>query len=116
MSEETEVGGGDATVAPLRRRPGPGGPRKRANATTNVSADDFNDDDEVTNLKAVKLRLAEMLSRPDLLERDLSALSKDYRKVIVELKEAQLRADAAKLGTGPSRGLRAVSRSFDGDI
>ena len=58
MSEETEVGGGDATVAPLRRRPGPGGPRKRANATTNVSADDFNDDDEVTNLKAVKLRLA----------------------------------------------------------
>jgi len=87
-----------------------GGPRKHADATTTTSVDAFKSDDEVVALTAVRDRLAEMLARPDVLERDMAALNKDYRKVIVELKEARLRADSAELGT--RRGLKAV-RGFD---
>lgn len=112
----SDQGNKDSSVGSALKGPGPGGPRKRANATTAVKAADFSDDDEITNLKAVKFRLSEMLARPDLLERDMAALNKDYRKVIVELQEAQARADSKKLGTGHRRGLTAVTRSFDSDI
>ena len=92
-----------------------GGPRKRAGEKTATSYKDFADDDEVRNLLAVKTRLAEMLARPDLLERDMAALNKDYRKVITELKDARDRAASAALGR--RNGPRAVThRSFDGDI
>ena len=94
---------------------GKGGPRKRAGEKTATSYMDFADDDEVRNFLAVKTRLAEMLARPDLLERDMAALNKDYRRVIFELSEARQRAAAATLGRGI--GPRAVTkRSFDGDI
>lgn len=99
-----------------RRRSGPGGPRKHSNATSEVKVDDFTSEDEVTNLTAVKLRLSEMLARPDLLERDMAALNKDYRKVIVELHEAQNRAKSSRLGTGERHGIRAIPRSFDDAI
>lgn len=105
----------DASDVVALRRQGPGGPRKRAKETTRVALADLTSDDEVKNLRAIKRRLSEMLARPDLLERDLAALNKDYRKVIVELNEAQLRAKASGLGQGTRRGLRAV-RSIDGDI
>lgn len=105
-----------AHLSPIPRRTGPGGPRKRAGTATAVKIADFTADDDVINLKAIKLRLSEMLARPDLLERDMAALNKDYRKVIVELKDAQTRVEASKLGGGGRRGLRAVPRTFDGDI
>lgn len=101
-------------IATARRRPGPGGPRKHATATTAVDPQAFTDDDEVTNLTAVKLRLAEMLGRPDLLERDMAALNKDYRKVIIELQEAKTRAEASKLGVRRFKTVNA--RSFDDAI
>ena len=117
MSDKTTNKGdpGTGRVSPLMRL-GPGGPRKRANATTSVTIADFTNDDEVTNLLAVKRRLSEMLARPDLLERDLAALNKDYRKLIIELNDARTRAASANLGAGRRRGLKAVPRSIDGDI
>lgn len=103
--------------SPAPTNSGPGRPRKRRAATTEVTIEDFESDDEVRNLTAIKKRLAEMLARPDLHERDLTALSRDYRKVIVELQEAQLRAEAKKIGTSGRPGLRAVDlHRFDGDI
>ena len=89
--------------------------RKRAGETTTVRTQDFNSDDEVVNLTALKRRMSQMLARADISERDFATLNKDYRKVIVELKEAKDRAEAAKLGR--RRKLEAVGgRSFDGDI
>lgn len=90
-------------------------PQKNAGATSAVKADDFKSDNEVVALTAVRDRLAEMMAREDIHERDFAAINKDYRKVIVELKEARERADAGQLGKRP--GLRSVGgRSFDGDI
>jgi hypothetical protein len=111
MNNKNDGVDGGADVTPIR--PGPGGPRKRANAKTVVTVDDLTKDDEISNLTAIKRRLSEMLARPDLLERDLAALNKDYRKVIVELQEAQLRVKSATLGQ--RNGLKAV-RSFDDAI
>lgn len=106
----------DVIDFPKKSGPGIGHrPRKRAGATTAVSAEDFNSDDEVTNLVALKTRLSEMLARPDVSERDFKAISVEYRAVMIELKEARERAEAAQLGK--RRGLRTVGgRSFDGDI
>ena len=105
-------------VSEFPRKSGPGvghRPRKNAAATTTVKAEDFNSDDEVENLEALKLRLSQMLARATISERDFKAISVEYRTVMVELKEARDRAEAAKLGR--RRGLTAVGgRSFDGDI
>ena len=106
----------DVIEFPKKSGPGVGHrTRKRAGETTTVTTDDFNAADEVKNFEALKLRMSQMLARPDISERDFATLNKDYRKVIVELKEARDRAEAAKLGR--RRGLTAVdSRSFNGDI
>lgn len=105
-------------VIDLPKRSGPGvghRPRKRAGETTTVTSADFESADEVQNLRALKKRMAQMLARPDISERDFATLNKDYRKVIVELKDAEDRAEAAKLGR--RRGTKvAGGRSFDGDI
>lgn len=105
-------------VIEFPRKSGPGvghRPRKRAGTTTTVMAEDFNSDDEVRNLVALKTRLSQMLARGDISERDFKAISVEYRVVMVELKEARDRAEAAKLGQ--RRGLKSVGgRSFDGDI
>lgn len=105
---------GDVTQFPPRSGPGVGHrSRKRAGASTDVTADEFYSDDEVTNLEALKRRLSQMLARGDVSERDFKALSVEYRTVIVELKEARDRADSVKLGR---RLKSAGGRSFDGDI
>ena len=106
----------DVIEFPKKSGPGVGHrTRKRAGETTTVTADDFNDDDEVKNFESLKLRMSQMLVRPDISERDFATLNKDYRKVITELKDARDRAASAKVGK--SRGLTAVGgRSFDGDI
>jgi len=107
-------------VIEFPRKSGPGighRARKRAGAVTDVKAENFNSDDEVENLEALKRRMSQMLARPDISERDFATLNKDYRKVIVELKEARDRAAAKGLGSGARRGLNAVGgRAFDGDI
>lgn len=107
---------GDVTEFPRKSGPGVGHrPRKRAGETTAVTAEDFNSDDEVLNLESLKLRLSQMLVRPDISERDFKAISVEYRTVIVELKAARDRAAAT--GLGKRAGLHAVGgRSFDGDI
>lgn len=101
---------GDLTQFPAK----PGRPRKpRGNAT--VSVEDLNSDDEVKNLEALKLRMSQMLAKADVSERDFASISRSYRQVIVELKEARDRAEAGKLGR--RRGLTvAGGRAFDGDI
>jgi hypothetical protein len=102
---------GDVTELPRKSGPGIGHrPRKRATATTTATADDFRSSDEVTNLTALKNRLAEMLARPDIHERDFSAITKDYMRVIVELDAATARANATTLGRRP--GQRGADRSF----
>lgn len=107
---------GDVTRFPPKSGPGVGHrTRKRAGATTTVTVDDLNADDEVKNLEALKLRMSQLLARPDVSERDFASISRGYRQVIVELKDARDRAEASKLGK--RRGLTAVGgRSFDGDI
>ncbi len=89
-------------------------PQKNAGTTTGASAADFMSANEVRNLKALKKRLSEMLARPDIHERDFKAISVEYRAVMVELKDAEDRAKAARLGK------RAVgakgAASLDGDI
>lgn len=107
---------GDVTEFSPKSGPGIGHrTRKRAGAATPVTSDRFNSDDEVENLEALKLRMSQMLAEPDIAARDFATLNKDYRKVIVELKDARDRAASAKVGK--SRGLTAVGgRSFDGDI
>lgn len=90
-------------------------PQKNAGAVTSVPQSDFESDDEVTNLLAAKRRMAEMLARPDIHERDFAAINKDYRRVIWELKEARERVEAS--GLGARRGLKSVGgRAFDGDV
>lgn len=106
----------DVIEFPKKSGPGVGHrSRKRAGEKTTVTEEDFNADDEVRNLEALKLRLSQMLARPDVSERDFKAISVEYRTVIVELKEARDREESAKIGQ--RRGLTAVgTRSFDGDI
>jgi len=102
-------------LAGERQRRGKTKPQKNAGASSSVSAEAFKSDDDVVALTALRDRLAEMLARPDIHERDFAAINKDYRKVIVELKEARDRAEAAKIGR--RGGLKAAGgRSFDGDI
>lgn len=107
---------GDLSEFPKKSGPGVGHrSRKNAGATTDVTADEFNSDDEVVNFTALKRRLSQMLARPDISESDFKAISIEYRAVMVELKEARNRAEALKLGQ--RRGPQAVGgRSFDGDI
>lgn len=110
---------GDVTKMPPKSGPGVGHrPRKNADATTTVTVEDFESDDEVRNLEALKKRLSEMLADPSTLQRDFKALSVEYRAVMIELREARLRATAAQLGADGRRAkLVAVGeRPFDGDI
>jgi hypothetical protein len=106
----------DVIEFPKKSGPGVGHrPRKRAGATTPVTVNDFNADDEVKNLEALKLRMSQMLARPDISERDFKAISIEYRAVNGELKEARDRAAAEQLGK--RRGPKLVGgRTFDGDI
>jgi hypothetical protein len=105
-------------VVEFSRKSGPGvghRPRKNADASTSVSSAQFMSDDEVENLSALKVRLSEMLARPDISESDFKAISIEYRAVRVELKEAQDRAAAR--GLGKRAELKVVGgQSFDGDI
>lgn len=106
---------GEVTDLP-RSGPGVGHrTRKNAGATTKVTKEDFASDDEVVNLESLKLRMSEMLAKPDILERDFATISKDYRQVIVELQEARDRVDAKNLGARGGLSL-AGGRAIDGDI
>lgn len=106
----------DVIEFPQKSGPGVGHrTRKRSGEKATVTVADLNSDDEVQNLEALKLRMSQMLARSDVSERDFASISRGYRQVIVELKEARERAEAAKLGR--RRGMSAVGgRSFDGDI
>lgn len=90
-------------------------PQKRAGEKSETRADQFKSDDDVVALTALRDRLAEILACGDVHERDLKAVSVEYRAVRAELKAAVERAEAKGLGR---RGPLAVvgGRSFDGDI
>lgn len=90
-------------------------PQKRKGGETAVTAEQLLSNDEVTELQALKRKLAEALARPDIHERDLKAVSVEYRAVRLELQEALARKEAAALGKRDG-GASSGPRTFDGDI
>lgn len=102
-------------VSPLdSARRGKTKPQQHAGATSEVSKDDLLSGDEVKELTALKTKLAEALARPDIHERDLKAVSVEYRAVRLDLKEAIARANAKKLGQRD--GSSTAERGMDDDI
>lgn len=90
-------------------------PQKNAGDSSAVSVDDLTSDDDVVALTALRTKLAEMLAKADIHERDAKSVSLEFRAVRIALQEAKDLAASAKIGQGG--GLRAVGgRSFDGDI
>jgi hypothetical protein len=90
-------------------------PQKNAGASTTTTVSDFQSDDDVVALTALRDRAAEMLAKPDILERDFKSVSLEYRAVRAALQEAKDLVKSHELGK--RGGLKAVgSRSLDGDI
>ena len=90
-------------------------PQKRSGDSTSVKPEDFASDDDVVALTALRNKLAEMLAKPDIHERDVKSVSLEYRAVRAALQEAKDLVKSHELGK--RGGLKAVgSRSLDGDI
>ena len=89
-------------------------PQKRSGGDPVITVDDLLTGDDVQELTALKRKLAEALARTDIHERDLKAVSVEYRAVREELKAAKLEAESRGLGKGKGSG--AGPRGLDDDI